>query len=142
MRTISIFILFFASIFFSLSCESSNVQEETETNIQKETESNTAAAVGSQAPKPEKIEVSAKTPAQILVGGSWNNPEAALSEDVIFNADGTMFWRSGTDEGEDQWEIKGTDILFFYGRDYKIEELSESKLVVSEGGEKTTYERN
>ncbi|MCP4440784.1 MAG: hypothetical protein GY810_17820 [Aureispira sp.] len=83
-----------------------------------------------------------KTAAEILVGGSWNNPAAARSEDIVFNADGNMFWRSGTDEGEDKWEVKGADVLHFYGKDYQIEELTESKLTVSADGETTTYERN
>ncbi|MFT5819837.1 MAG: hypothetical protein ACI8ZM_001062 [Crocinitomix sp.] len=83
-----------------------------------------------------------KTPTEILIGGSWNNPDAIRSEDVIFNTGGKMLWRSGTDEGEGTWEVKGSDVLHFYGKDYKIEELTESKLVVSDNGEKTTYERN
>jgi len=83
-----------------------------------------------------------KTPAQILIGGSWNNPDAAMSEDVIFYENGSMLWRSGSDEGEGSWEVKGNDILNFYGNDYKIVKLTESKLVVSLNGETTNYNRN
>jgi len=90
----------------------------------------------------EKTVAREKGPAQILPTGSWSNEAAARGEDVIFNEDGTMLWRSGNDEGSDSWSIKGTDVLEFYGADYKIEELTETKLVVSKDGEKTTYQRN
>ena len=135
MKKSSVILFITLVAFFSMACDSTSGGEE-KGQIEE------GAVKKGVPPEVKKTDAPVKTAAEILVGGSWNNPAAIRSEDVIFNANGTMFWRSGSDEGEGKWEVKGTDILFFYGKDYKIEELTETKLVVSEGGEKTTYERN
>ena len=140
MKRFSIILSAIVFAFTFASCENSG---ETKTS-----DKDSSVAVSSEKEKTEKevdktdSAITAKTPAQILIGGSWNNPEAARSEDVIFNEDGTMLWRSGEDEGSDSWSVKGTDVLEFYGADYKIESLTETELVVSLDGTKTTYNRN
>jgi hypothetical protein len=134
MKKMSIILQVAILALFAISCNSNSTK-----NAEKEQHAEVAADTVAGT---EKIASSPKTAAQILVGGSWNNPAAAHSEDIIFEANGNMTWRNGSDEGQSKWEVKGTDILFFYGNDYKIEELSASKLVVSKDGDKTTYERN
>jgi hypothetical protein len=113
-----------------------NVQKEEVKNDKKETKVIPASSTD------EEIILTEKTAAEILVGGSWNNPASAQSEDIIFAADENMFWRNGNDEGQGKWEVKGTDVLHFYNEDYKIESLTELELIVSKKGERTTYERN
>jgi len=133
MKKLSIILSAFVFILIISSCGGSKEKEATEETIEN-TEETTTDEVESTS--------TAKNPSQILIGGSWNNPEALRSEDVIFNEGGNMIWRSGSDEGESKWSVKGDNVLNFYGKDYKIEKLSETKLVVSNDGTKTTYERN
>lgn len=82
-----------------------------------------------------------KTVAEILVGGSWYCDESISGEDVIFNEDGTMFFRFGTDEGESTWEVIDESSLMMYSIEYEIVEISDEKLVVSDGANVSTYTR-
>ncbi len=132
MRKISIFIVIAVFGLLLFACGGSNKKQKEENNENNE--------------KVEKIEkkkeVKTKTPTQLLMGGTWTNYNAIHQDFIEFKANGVLEYVQGRDSGKDKWKLKGENILVVFKTDYKIVELSETKLIIEDKVGKTTYSRS
>lgn len=85
----------------------------------------------------------ATKPVEELLVGNWsqNEGEAISGFDIVFMEDGSLFWHSGTDEGEDTWQVVEGGKLVMFGLEHDIVEISETSLKISDGEGESNYTR-
>ncbi len=87
-----------------------------------------------------KVDKTEKTQAELIVG-NWYDESSISGFDIGFNADGTFWWHSGSDEGEDSWTITDDGKFNYFAVDYEIVELTAEIFKITDGEEETTFER-
>ncbi len=134
MKKLSIILAGVLFVFFLSACGGNckhGDDENTEDVVNTETDTDT-----------EVEEVKKEKTQEELIIGDWYDEAAISGFDIIFNADGSFFWHSGSDEGEDTWKITDDGKFHYFAQDFEILELTDKVFKITDGETETKFERN